>query len=145
MGRKGPINCQSHLTIPADTQPGIYALYWVWDFTKLTAVDPSYVEIYTSCMDVEVVAGDGSPPPAATTSSKGGRKTTSTRSHDPTHDSKPCTLTSTRTLHHTTTVTHPPKPVSEKPPCEKPTSSNNVDVVFTTIYTEKFVTVTRTV
>jgi hypothetical protein len=64
LGRKGPINCQSHFTIPAGTAPGIYALYWVWDFTKLTAIDPSYLELYTSCMDVEVVASDGSPAPA---------------------------------------------------------------------------------
>lgn len=145
MGRKGPINCQSHITIPADTQPGVYALYWVWDFTKLTAVDPSYVEMYTSCMDVEVVAGDGSPSPTTATSSKGGRKTTTTSSYHSTHDPKRSTHTSTRTRHHTTTVTHPPKAVSGKPPCEKSTSSNHVDVVFTTIYTEKFVTVTRTV
>ena len=89
MGRKGPINCQSHFTIPADTKPGIYALYWVWDFTKLTAVDPSYVEMYTSCMDVEVVAGNGSTPPAASSSAKGGRKTTTTTSCDPTDDPKP--------------------------------------------------------
>ena len=30
----------------------MYALYWAWDFPKLTAVDPSYM----SCMDVEIVA-----------------------------------------------------------------------------------------
>jgi hypothetical protein len=60
MNRTGPTNCQSHFTIPKNTQPGIYALYWVWDFTKLTAVDPSYLELYTSCMDVEIVADDDS-------------------------------------------------------------------------------------
>src|SRR5437762_12781824 len=65
MGRNGPINCQSRFTIPAGTAPGIYALYWVWDFPKLTAIDPSYVEMYTSCMDVEVVAGGTTSPPPA--------------------------------------------------------------------------------
>src|SRR5579862_1138456 len=61
MGRMGPINCQSHITIPAGTAPGIYALYWVWNFPKIPAsIDPTYSEVYTSCMDVEVVAGDGS-------------------------------------------------------------------------------------
>jgi hypothetical protein len=60
MGRTGPTNCQSHLTIPADTKPGIYALYWVWNFPKVPlSIDPTYSEVYTSCMDVEVVAGDG--------------------------------------------------------------------------------------
>jgi len=58
MGRTGPTNCQSHFQIPAGTAPGVYAIYWVWDFTKLTAVDPSYLELYTSCADVEVVADD---------------------------------------------------------------------------------------
>jgi hypothetical protein len=147
MGRKGPINCQSHFTIPAGTKPGVYALYWVWDFTKLTAVDPSYVEMYTSCMDVEVVASDESaPPPPVSTSPKGGRKTTTTSSCDPTQDPKPVihTKTTTRTRHHTKTVTGHPKGTTGRPSRKPFTSNKAVNVVYTTIYTEKFVTVTRT-
>ena len=143
MGREGPINCQSHFTIPAGTKPGVYALYWVWDFTKLTAVDPSYVEMYTSCMDVEVVS-DGSAPPPVSTSAKGGRKTTTTSTCDPTQDPKPNAHTKTTTQIHTKTVTRPPKAATEKPSCKPSSSNKDVDVVYTTMYTKKFVTVTRT-
>lgn len=104
MGRNGPINCQSHFTIPADTAPGIYSLYWVWDFTKLTAVDPSYLEMYTSCMDVEVVGKNGSPaapPPGRPTPADPSSSTTrSTQTHH------------TKTvIGNATTITHTVNPV----------------------------------
>jgi len=136
MGRTGPTNCQSHITIPAGTKPGIYALYWVWDFTKLTAVDPSYLELYTSCMDVEVVAGgqeastgnQGSVAPAPAASSPAGNV------------AKPNVVTSTRV--HTKTVTGPVVKITRQlttPPARAE------DVVLTTLWTEKFITVTKTV
>lgn len=152
MGRKGPINCQAHATIPVGTAPGVYALYWVWDFTKLTAVDPSYVEMYTSCMDVEVVADAGSTSSTTTTTTtttitktKGGKKTATTASCDSTDHPKPHSRSKTRTHHHTKTVTHTPKAATQKPPCESSAPNSGVEVVYTTIYTEKFITVTRSV
>ena len=150
MGRTGPRNCQSHFTIPAGTAPGIYALYWVWDFTKLTAVDPTYLELYTSCMDVEVVAGDGTSPapasaPPASKSKKGGQNQTPIMSNviiepapAPNGDINNSPPPVTKTRHHTPTVTASAPPIS---------SNENVpaNIVYTTIYTKKIVTVTRTV
>lgn len=142
MGRKGPINCQSHFTIPADTQPGIYALYWVWDFTKLTAIDPTYLELYTSCMDVEVVAGNQKST-SPTTKSKGHKsqaKHCTSKAHG---HSQPKV---TRTLHDTKTVT--------THVTTTPTGSVNQggskqvksgDIVYSTVHIEKFITVTRTI
>lgn len=54
-GRPGPIPCLSKFTIPSDLQPGVYQLVWWWDFTKLTAIDPGYIEWYTTCMDIQVL------------------------------------------------------------------------------------------
>jgi hypothetical protein len=127
MGRIGPINCQSHFTIPADTQPGIYAMYWVWDFTKLTAVDPTYLELYTSCMDVEVVADDDS---SAASSGGAGPSTTPQGGGE---------SSSIATVTHITTVFEPPKTVTKRVSRSTPA---NPDVVVKTIYTQKFITVT---
>jgi hypothetical protein len=144
MGRKGPINCQSHFTIPSNTKPGIYALYWVWDFTKLTAIDPSYLELYTSCMDVEVVAANGSSNSPA--SSSNGRKSIASKSA--TAKSKNSTRSTTKvtqTRHHTKTVTAAGTTVTEKANAGPSGPKSGANIVYTTIYTETFVTVTRTV
>jgi len=151
LGRTGPTNCQSHFTIPAGTAPGIYALYWVWDFTKLTAVDPSYLELYTSCMDVEVVAGDGTPsvsapalapapPPPASNANTGSTSTTLVTMISPaaaaggnTCNAQPIV---TQTIYSTLTVTESAG--------FTPATTNPVNIVYTTVYTEQFVTVTRT-
>lgn len=144
MGRTGPTNCQSHFTIPAGTAPGIYALYWVWDFTKLTAVDPTYLELYTSCMDVEVVADDGTSPPSgsarappASSANAGSTPTTmvTVNGPPPTTDNSPPVVTKTR--HHTHTVT---ESAGFAPAAKSP-----VGIVYTTVFTEKIVTVTRTI
>lgn len=58
-GRQGPIDCLSTFTIPATLSPGSYQLVWWWDFTKLTAVDPSYTEYYTTCLDINVTPATG--------------------------------------------------------------------------------------
>lgn len=60
-GRPGPITCLSKFTLPSTLQPGSsYQLVWWWDFTKLTAIDPSYIEWYTTCLDVLIVEGTAS-------------------------------------------------------------------------------------
>jgi hypothetical protein len=154
LGRKGPIPCESHFTIPADTAPGIYALYWVWDFTKLTAVDPSYVEMYTSCMDVEIVAGDSSGASASSGSSGNNAAVsadnapaaasptdnTPAATDDPT---KPRRIT--RTRKHTRTITGPAVTITEyiTRGDTLPTDVAN-NVVISTILEEKWVTITRT-
>jgi hypothetical protein len=97
MGRNGPINCQAHFTIPAGTAPGIYAVYWVWNFPKTPAsVDPNYSEVYTSCMDVEVSANGA---PAAAASSPGSQPSPAAKGKDIAPNDGPHNAT-------VTTVTH---------------------------------------
>ncbi|KAL2864185.1 uncharacterized protein BJX67DRAFT_227666 [Aspergillus lucknowensis] len=54
--------CQSDVAIPANAPSGKpYTLYWVWDWPTAPRADPGLPngkqEIYTTCMDVDVVAG----------------------------------------------------------------------------------------
>ncbi|KAJ5550916.1 hypothetical protein N7535_001146 [Penicillium sp. DV-2018c] len=53
--------CQTDIQLPSDVPVGKpYTLYWVWDWPTLPGADPNYpqgkVEIYTTCMDVDVTA-----------------------------------------------------------------------------------------
>ncbi|KAJ5891262.1 uncharacterized protein N7473_007490 [Penicillium subrubescens] len=53
--------CQQDIKLPSTAPSGkLYTLYWVWDWPTLPGVDPTYpngkTEIYTTCMDVDVVA-----------------------------------------------------------------------------------------
>ncbi|KAJ5492652.1 hypothetical protein N7539_001398 [Penicillium diatomitis] len=53
--------CQQDIQLPSTAPSGkLYTLYWVWDWPTLPGKDPTYpkgkAEIYTTCMDVEVVA-----------------------------------------------------------------------------------------
>ncbi len=59
MGQK--LWCQTDVTIP-DTLPaeGALTIYWVWDWPTLNADGSTkVVEIYTSCIDIELVPGQG--------------------------------------------------------------------------------------
>ena len=104
----------------------------MWDFTKLTAVDPSYLELYTSCMDVEVVAGDGSTgSPAATTSANAAPAPPPAQSG---------ATRITRTNYYTTTVTGATLTVTDTATPAVPTGNVNVKTVFSTT----FITITRT-
>lgn len=52
--------CQQDIQLPSSTPSGKpYTLYWVWDWPTAAGVDPTYpngkAEIYTTCMDVDVV------------------------------------------------------------------------------------------
>ncbi|KAL4911794.1 hypothetical protein BDW62DRAFT_196233 [Aspergillus aurantiobrunneus] len=52
--------CQADIAIPSNTPSGKpYTLYWVWDWPTMPGADPSLPdgkqEIYTTCMDVDVV------------------------------------------------------------------------------------------
>ncbi|KAJ5095684.1 hypothetical protein NUU61_005040 [Penicillium alfredii] len=52
--------CQQDIRLPAIAPAGKpYTLYWVWDWPTAPGADPSYPqgkkEIYTTCMDVDVV------------------------------------------------------------------------------------------
>lgn len=52
--------CQQDIKIPASTPTGkMYTLYWVWDWPTRPDADPTYPdgkqEIYTTCMDIDVV------------------------------------------------------------------------------------------
>ncbi|KAB8256751.1 hypothetical protein BDV32DRAFT_128634 [Aspergillus pseudonomiae] len=56
--------CQSDIALPSNAPPGKpYTLYWVWDWPTHPDVDPNLPkgkqEIYTSCIDVDVVANAG--------------------------------------------------------------------------------------
>ena len=52
--------CQNNIAIPTDAATGKYTLYWVWDWPTEPGVDPNLpkgkAEIYTTCMDVDIVA-----------------------------------------------------------------------------------------
>ncbi|KAL3474691.1 hypothetical protein BJX99DRAFT_271539 [Aspergillus californicus] len=57
--------CQSDVAIPASAPSGKpYTLYWVWDWPTAPNIDPGLPngkeELYTSCMDVDVVDHTGS-------------------------------------------------------------------------------------
>ncbi|PYH92462.1 hypothetical protein BO71DRAFT_25345 [Aspergillus ellipticus CBS 707.79] len=57
--------CQQDLALPSDAPSGkLYTLYWVWDWPTAPGVDPSLPkgkqELYTTCMDVDVVEGGSS-------------------------------------------------------------------------------------
>ncbi|PYI01957.1 hypothetical protein BO78DRAFT_232055 [Aspergillus sclerotiicarbonarius CBS 121057] len=57
--------CQQDIALPSDAPSGkLYTLYWVWDWPTAPGVDPSLpngkLEMYTTCIDVEVVDGDDS-------------------------------------------------------------------------------------
>lgn len=52
--------CQQDIQLPSSAPSGKpYTLYWVWDWPTAAGVDPTYpngkAEIYTTCMDVDVV------------------------------------------------------------------------------------------
>ncbi|KAJ6153018.1 hypothetical protein N7497_007337 [Penicillium chrysogenum] len=52
--------CQQDIQLPSDAPSGKpYTLYWVWDWPTAAGGDPTYpngkAEIYTTCMDVDVV------------------------------------------------------------------------------------------
>lgn len=53
-GRDGPRNCQSFVTLPSSLSAGTYELIWLWNFPKVAGV----VEMYSSCMDVQVLPAD---------------------------------------------------------------------------------------
>eukprot|EP01097_Dermamoeba_algensis_P000646 TRINITY_DN1229_c0_g1_i1.p1 TRINITY_DN1229_c0_g1~~TRINITY_DN1229_c0_g1_i1.p1 ORF type:complete len:481 (-),score=137.91 TRINITY_DN1229_c0_g1_i1:85-1527(-) len=46
------VPCIHQYTIPADTRPGIYSFFWLWDLEGYTRTETS--NIYTACFDVEV-------------------------------------------------------------------------------------------
>lgn len=53
--------CQQDIKLPSTVPTGrLYTLYWVWDWPTHPGIDPTYphgkTEIYTTCMDVHVVA-----------------------------------------------------------------------------------------
>ncbi|MCJ1402072.1 hypothetical protein MMC11_005291 [Xylographa trunciseda] len=57
--------CQNDILLPSDAEAGKpYTLYWVWDWPTAAGVDPSLPdgkeEIYTSCMDIDVIAAHSS-------------------------------------------------------------------------------------
>ncbi|KAL4787412.1 hypothetical protein BJX76DRAFT_21238 [Aspergillus varians] len=63
----GDLWCQSDIAIPKNAPSGKpYTLYWVWDWPTAAGVDPALPngkqEMYTSCMDVDVVDNPNSRP-----------------------------------------------------------------------------------
>ena len=55
----GDIWCQNNIALPSDLPVGKpYTLYWVWDWGTLPNIDPGLpdgkVEIYTTCMDIDI-------------------------------------------------------------------------------------------
>ena len=61
--------CQNDITLPDNLKPGEkYTIYWVWDYSTMKtdskAEEPTdesraAMELYTSCMDIDIVAGPG--------------------------------------------------------------------------------------
>jgi hypothetical protein len=103
--------------------------------------------MYTSCMDVQVVAGDGtsaaSPGVAAAVSPAVAAPAADTPSTD---DPRPKRIT--RTRRHTRTITGARKTVTERITRDAfaalPTNIPADDVTIETIRVEKFITITRT-
>jgi hypothetical protein len=59
----GDIWCQTDITLPTDLDAGaVLTVYWVWDWpTAKSKENPTgTTEIYTSCLDIEIQAGEGS-------------------------------------------------------------------------------------
>ena len=57
--------CQNNIALPTDIPTGSkYTLYWVWDWPTEPGVDPNLpkgkAELYTTCMDIDIVAKPGS-------------------------------------------------------------------------------------
>ena len=57
--------CQSDIALPTDAATGKpYTLYWAWDWPTEPNVDPALpkgkAELYTTCMDIDIVAKPGS-------------------------------------------------------------------------------------
>ena len=57
--------CQNNLALPTNIPIGSnYTLYWVWDWPTEPGVDPNLpkgkAELYTTCMDIDIVAKPGS-------------------------------------------------------------------------------------
>jgi hypothetical protein len=55
--------CQQNIALPTNAPVGKpYTLYWVWDWPTLPGIDPDLPqgknEIYTTCMDVDVIQGN---------------------------------------------------------------------------------------
>ncbi|CCG82908.1 protein of unknown function [Taphrina deformans PYCC 5710] len=57
-GRNGPRQCQSVVQVPSNLAAGSYELIWLWNFPKVAGV----VEMYSSCMDIQVSANAGAGP-----------------------------------------------------------------------------------
>ncbi|KAK2756943.1 hypothetical protein FQN54_004911 [Arachnomyces sp. PD_36] len=60
----GDLWCQQDIALPKDAPSGKpYTLYWVWDWPTQAGVDPGLPdgkeEIYTTCMDIDIVADVG--------------------------------------------------------------------------------------
>ena len=56
--------CQQDIQIPASAPSGQpYTLYWVWDWPTAPGVDPGLPggkqELYSTCMDVDIIASNG--------------------------------------------------------------------------------------
>ncbi|KAI9370453.1 hypothetical protein BJX61DRAFT_535645 [Aspergillus egyptiacus] len=56
--------CQADIALPANAPTGKpYTLYWVWDWPTMPGIDPNLPngkqEIYTTCMDVDVIGHSG--------------------------------------------------------------------------------------
>jgi hypothetical protein len=56
--------CQQDIALPANAPSGQpYTLYWVWDWPTAAGVDPGLPngkpEIYTTCMDVDIISSSG--------------------------------------------------------------------------------------
>ena len=56
--------CQQDIALPANAPSGQpYTLYWVWDWPTAPGIDPGVPngkqEIYTTCMDVDIISGGG--------------------------------------------------------------------------------------
>ena len=57
--------CQNNIALPTDLPTGQpFTLYWVWDWPTEPGVDPNLpkgkAEVYTSCIDIDIVAKPGS-------------------------------------------------------------------------------------
>ena len=70
-GSSGTVICQTDVSLPSNLSVGdVYTIYWVWDWPTLTT---NTQEIYTTCMDIQIVDGSSS----STTSGSPGSSDTS--------------------------------------------------------------------
>ena len=108
--------CQNNIALPTDAATGKpYTLYWVWDWPTEAGVDPNLpkgkAELYTTCMDVDIVA------------KKGNKRRVKARQAPPSPSSAPGDLNNAAIPAYVSSLTASPAPAGASPAASAHASS----------------------